>query len=355
MDRQELMIMDLDLHLPYITDNIPGIGGRIKAKPEHFQVIEIPLYEPSGNGDHLYVNITKENMTTRQVQVKLAKIFDLKPHDIGKAGLKDKNAVTTQTFSILRQNKIDEDEAVQVITDQIPIKVNWAKYHTNKLRAGHLLGNKFKIRVTDVPEPHKALNVSDRIKEVIHKLGLPNYYGYQRIGKYGENVKAGREIFNNKKRTKNRWLDRYLISSFQSHLCNRYLVERVDRDLFTEILKGDIAKKHDTGGLFTVENPDDEQRRYVEKEISFTAPIYGYKMMQPLFESKKLEEEILNDFNLTKSDFREKKVKGTRRLGRIIPEITVNIEQEDVELEFSLPKGAFATTVVREFTKNSKY
>ncbi len=91
----------LDLSLPYLTADLEGIGGRIRARPEDFMVEEVALYEPSGSGSHLYVNITKRSQTTRDVQLQLADLFGLRPRNIGTAGLKDKHAVTTQTFSVL--------------------------------------------------------------------------------------------------------------------------------------------------------------------------------------------------------------------------------------------------------------
>ena len=92
---------EINLNLPYITKDYPGIGGKIRKKNSHFLVEEIPLYSPSGTGKHLYLNITKENLTTREVQLRLADLFKRKPEEIGKAGLKDKYAITTQNFSVL--------------------------------------------------------------------------------------------------------------------------------------------------------------------------------------------------------------------------------------------------------------
>jgi tRNA pseudouridine13 synthase len=98
------------MELPYLTIDLPGIGGRIREKPEHFEVEEIPLYEPSGKGTHLYINITKKGINTRDIQLKIAQILDLPLHSVSFAGLKDKNAVTTQTFSIeLEKTKLTAD------------------------------------------------------------------------------------------------------------------------------------------------------------------------------------------------------------------------------------------------------
>ncbi|MCW4051244.1 MAG: tRNA pseudouridine(13) synthase TruD [Candidatus Bathyarchaeota archaeon] len=343
----------LDLTLPYITDGLPGIEGRIRAKPEDFMVEEVPLYDPSGVGSHLFLNLTKRNLTTRDVQVQLADLFELRPENIGTAGLKDKFAVTTQSFSVLFEKPgTQPKDVIELIEDNIEVKVNWAKFHKNKLRAGHLIGNKFKITITGIDLPQdtaveRSLNIADRI----HAKGLPNYYGEQRTGRLGKNVLAGWEILHGQKRLKNRWLRKYLVSGYQSYLSNRYLAERVRRGLFERLLNGDIAKKHDTGGLFWVDDSDAEQPRYIAQEISFTTPMYGYKMSKPTDEAAQLEDEIFKESNLTMDLLRKQRVTGTRRLGRLIPRIKVDKTQDGVQLSFMLRKGGFATILLREFMK----
>jgi tRNA pseudouridine13 synthase len=342
---------NLDLTLPYITEGLPGIGGKIRQHPSHFQVEEIPIYQPQGTGNHLYVNITKENLTTREVQLRLADLFEIKPEEVGKAGLKDKYAVTTQTFSVLFNDRASPEEITPIIEDNIPIKVNWAKYHNNKLRSGHLKGNKFTILIT---EPAGTLEQAQTIADRINQDGLPNFYGVQRTGKQGENIRQGWLILKKKKRLGNRWLRKYLLSSYQSYLCNRYLVKRIERGLFTKILPGDIAKKHETGGLFWVEDPTTDQKRFDAKELSYTAPMFGYKMSKPKDESHALENEILEEMEIDLEEFRAQRVKGTRRIGRVLPEITVTGQENGVKLDFTLPKGGFATTLLREFMKNDE-
>jgi tRNA pseudouridine13 synthase len=129
-------------------------------------------------------------------------------------------------------------------------------------------------------------------------------------------------------------------------------VKRIEKGLFNNILLGDIAKKHETGGLFWVEDPELDQQRFDSKEISFTAPMFGYKMSKPKDESLALEEELLSEMGLDVQEFRAQRVKGTRRIGRVLPEITVSDPSDGIQLEFALPKGGFATTLLREFMKN---
>ena len=343
----------LDLSLPYITDEYEGIGGKIRSRPEDFVVEEVPLYEPSGNGSHLYVNLTKVGQTTRDVQVKLSELFKLRPRNIGTAGLKDKNAVTTQTFSILfESNDVGSAEAVERIESKIDVRVNWARFHGNKLRAGHLIGNRFQITVTGLRMPvDKAVERAERIADEIHRRGFPNYYGEQRTGSAGRNVRDGREIIMGGKSPKDRWLGKLLAAGYQSYLCNRYLAERVRRGLFGKMLLGDIAKKHDTGGIFWVNDIDAEQARFDAGEISFTAPIIGYKMSTPRGEPGVLEDEVLEESGVTMDILRRAKLTGTRRFGRLVPRIEVSEDLRGVRFSFMLHKGGYATSLLREFMK----
>ncbi|MCD6291662.1 MAG: tRNA pseudouridine(13) synthase TruD, partial [Anaerolineae bacterium] len=101
---------------PFITADLPGIGGEIKVDPSHFIVEEIPLYEPVGEGEHVYVRLTREGWTTRDLQKRLMTLFGLRDVDVGVAGLKDKRARVTQTFSLLLQG-VDEEEVARRIQD----------------------------------------------------------------------------------------------------------------------------------------------------------------------------------------------------------------------------------------------
>ncbi len=350
--------MEINLNLPYITKDLPGIGGQLRSKHEHFLVEEIPLYEPSGNGPHLYINLTKEGLTTKEIQQKLAVLFNCQNSDIGYAGLKDKHARTTQTFSVLLGN-VDNDsinDKVNQIKTHLPVTVNSAKLHRNKLKPGHLLGNRFTIKITKTNlNSIKSLEYAQDIVDQLKTNGVPNFFGPQRFGFDGENIKKGKEIILGKKVGIDRWLKRFLISSYQGYLCNRYLAHRLDTNNFNRIIMGDIGKKYSTGGMFQVKDPQKEQLRYETHEITFTSPIYGSKMWEATGSAGKLEKEILNEAGITLQQLDHHKIKGTRRIGRlIINDLKVSLENQDLLIKFSLPKGAFATTVLREFMKNDK-
>jgi len=338
--------------LPTITSDLPGIGGALKQAPEHFVVEEIPLYEPSGEGDHLYVNLTRRGWNTRDVVTALARVFGLAADDIGFAGLKDRQALTTQTFSLLR---VPAEDAAVRISGELPFQVNWVSRHRNKLRTGHLLGNRFAIFVAEVTPD--AMPRAMAVAAALRARGIPNFFGAQRFGQDGDNAARGREVLLGRG-PRQRWLRRFLISAFQSELFNRYLVQRINLGAFDHLLAGDVAKKHGTGGLFVVEDLDREQPRFAAGEISFTGPLFGAKMKAAAEESAALEAQILAQADLPVQAFKKADVDGGRRFGRLLLD---HIELDASELEadhgglwlrFTLPKGAYATVVLREFMKD---
>jgi tRNA pseudouridine13 synthase len=337
------------VELPFVTSELPGCGGRLKAEPAHFVVQELPLYEPSGEGGHLYVSLTREGWNTRRVAEALASLYGVPVKDIGYAGLKDRHARCTQTFSV--PNLAPQD--AERIAESLPFRLGWARRHSNKLKVGHLAGNKFFITVTNLQAPLDiALERAKAIAGTIAQRGVPNFYGSQRFGIDGGNIAKGRAVLLGQGPHWNRWLRRLLISAYQSHLFNVYLVRRLEMDAFQHLLPGDIAKKADTGGMFQVHDLDVEQARYEQGEIHFTGPMYGRKMWEASGAAGQLEKEVLAQVELTAEHFARVKTQGTRRAGRLwLPRIELSTASDTLHLEFSLPKGAYATVVLREFTK----
>lgn len=342
----------IQFDLPYISEEIKGIGGNIKKTPEDFVVEEIPVYQPEGEGEHLFVHITKKGITTKEVQKALAGIYHVNTRDVNFAGIKDKQAIASQYFSVWLKNKENKELAYK-LEEELPLKINSLTYHRKKIKQGHLLANAFNIKISQ-PEysPEQAITQIQHIIDIIHRKGLPNFYGQQRFGIEGDNAQKGYEILTGKRKEKNKWFRRFLLSAYQSHLFNHYLVLRINQGLYEKIMEGDIAKKHDTGGLFVVENKIEEQKRLENKEICYTGPIFGKKMKATKGEAAQLEEKILADNHVAWEDLLQAKLNGTRRQGIIIPVIQANKEEEGIRLRFTLPKGAYATIVLREFTKH---
>lgn len=346
---------DIVTALPYLAAHLPGIGGKLRAAPDHFVVEEVGLYEAAGDGQHLYVNLTKVGMTTKEVQAQLEKLFGLERGSVGFAGMKDKVATTTQTFSLNvgQQPVAFADEAAHRIAAELPVTVNWARFHRNKLRLGHLLGNRFTITVTELAvAPEIALQRAEAISTEMRRRGLPNFFGVQRIGADGGNVRQGLAVLLGELQRGDKWLRRFLISCYQSYLCNRYLVRRLEIGAFDRLLCGDVAKKTATGGMFEVEDVAVEQPRYAAHEINFTAPLYGPQMWAAKDEAGALEDEVLAAAPVTMAHFAQARVEGTRRPGRLlVPDLALRVRDDALVASFTLTKGAFATIVMRELMK----
>ncbi|NLE44627.1 MAG: tRNA pseudouridine(13) synthase TruD [Chloroflexi bacterium] len=342
--------LDLSASLPepYITDDLPGIGGNIKKRPEHFVVQELPLYEATGDGAHIYVCVTRDGWTTRALQQRLAALFSLQTVDVGYAGLKDKQARVTQVFSLCLPNT-DERSVHERIESELPLQVACVRRHRNKLKPGHLLGNRFQIVVSHPVA--EALERSDTVIAALHHRGIPNFYGVQRFGVTGENAQRGREILLGAEQ-RDRWLRRFLLSAYQSALFNAWLSARIRQGWFQQVMLGDVAKKTQTGGLFEVADVATDTMRFARNEITITGPIYGSKMWWASDAPGKLEHSILEHSGITVEMLGRASLKGTRRPARLVLESLVVLPHpEGVELRFDLPKGAYATTVLREFIK----
>ena len=347
------MVPTFNLLLPYITEDLPGVGGRIRASIDDFVVEEVSSIETSGTWYHIYISLTKRGLTTREVQVKLAELFDLRPQEIGTGGLKDKDARATQVFSLLfERGKIEPDVVVRSVEESIDVRVNWAKYHGVKFRAGYLVGNSFRVLISDIKVPREeTLDRSKRIADRIHQIGIPNFYGEQRMGRRGKNAKAGWDIIHGEKRVGNRWLSRYLISAYQSYLCNMYLTERVDRGIFDRLIPGDIVEDHETGERTLVEDVEGLQQRYINREASFTAPMFGPKMTRASGEAGAIEDGVFAESGMSNKLLKRNRVTGTRRRGRLTPRIDIKAKAKGIQLSFTRHKGGFATTLLREFMK----
>jgi len=331
---------DFDAY-PMLTADLPGIGGRIRERIEDFVVEELPAYEPTGEGEHLFLFVEKAGVSTPALIEHLRDAGGIPEVEIGVAGLKDKRAVARQWVSIPR--RYAERAAV---LEEMGVRILDARPHRNKLRTGHLAGNRFRVLI------RHPVGSAERARETLARLaaaGVPNYFGPQRFGREGENAAKGMAVLRGR-RFGPRWLERLLVSSVQSLLFNEWLAERMRRGLFDRFLPGDVAKKHATGGEFIVSDPDVERERLLRFEISPAGPIFGRKFREAVEEARAFEDEVLAQFGLGRDAFGRRR--GDRRFARVpLREWSVEPVPEGVWLSFFLPKGAYATAVLREVMK----
>ncbi len=173
----------------YLTRDVPGIGGAIKERDEDFMVDEIPLYEPRGSGDYIYMYVEKRGMSTIQMRDVLAGHFGVAQRDIGHAGLKDKRAITRQVVSVHTPGKTPEDFPS---LSHPKLTVQWIDMHDNRLERGHLAGNRFVIKVRGVT-PTSVVEAQNSLAR-LSRTGLPNRFGLQRFGYLQNNHLVGRAM-----------------------------------------------------------------------------------------------------------------------------------------------------------------
>jgi tRNA pseudouridine13 synthase len=327
---------------PPITAHLPGTGGRIRVSPEDFEVREIPAYAPEGSGSHAYVLVRKRGLTTRDLVVALMGA-GLGEKEIGVAGLKDKYAVTEQWLSV-PQSRSEALEALERLED---VEVLERSRHRNKLGMGHLRGNRFTIRIRDAQEGAAAR--AGAVLEQLRRQGLPNYFGPQRFGRFGRNAVDGVKVLRGEKVPGGHRLKRFFLSALQSLAFNRLLALRIERGLFETVLVGDWARKHDTGGTFLVDDEHDAARA-ARLEISATLPLYGKKVRPSPGVPGEMEQEVISGLGLRWVDFTGRR--GDRRLSRLaLGEVAVANDDGAVRLDFVLPKGSYATSLLREVMK----
>jgi tRNA pseudouridine13 synthase len=244
---------------------------------------------------------------------------------------------------------VDEATVAYRIQEALPVEVVWARRHRNKLKRGHLLGNRFRIVVLH-PEL-EAMARAEVIAQALQSHGLPNFYGAQRFGIDDDNAQRGREVLLGQG-PRERWLRRFLLSAYQAALFNAWLTERIGRGWFERLLTGDIAKKTDTGGLFEVVDAAVELPRFQRGEITYTGPIYGARLWWARGEPGELERMVLERAEVTTEMLRRARLDGSRRPARLfLSDLSIEPHPDGLLFAVTLPKGAYATTVLREFMK----
>lgn len=340
-----------------------SIDVMFKQNKDDFVVTEIPLYEFSGEGEHLVLKFRKKDLTTWDAVQILSDSLGCKSKEIGYAGLKDKNALTVQHISIPAscEEKLKSFNHAQ-------IKILETTRHNNKIRVGHLKGNKFFIRL-------KRVNLIDarKIEEAVKKIvnfGMPNYFGFQRFGIEGDNYKKGEAIIDGTLKEKNRKLKQMFINSYQSYLFNLWLSKRIETSKLIEafepkeiyekldipldivksmkkqkhplkLLPGDLMSHYPYGKIFHVENLEEESEKFYNRDRVATGLLCGKRVKK----SEGLAFEIEKDFEKTMSE------DGARRFAWVFPsDIETNYKEDKnwMELQFYLPKGSYATEFIAE-------
>ena len=334
-----------------------------KQNKDDFVVTEIPLYEFSGEGEHLVLKIRKKDLATWDAIEILAKYLNCSSREFGYAGLKDKNALTVQSISVHRKY-----EEVLKSFQHENLKILETTYHNNKIKVGHLKGNKFFIRLKRVGAIEKR-----KIEEALGAIvtnGIPNYFGFQRFGIEGDNYKKGKDIIDGKLKEKRRNLKQMYINAYQSYLFNSWLSKRIEISKLIEafepkeiyqrlnlpldvvkqmkkqkhpfkVMTGDLLSHYPFGKIFTIEDLDEESQKFNDRDRVPTGLLSGKRVKN----SVDLAYEIEKEFEAHTGE------DGARRFAWIFPEDISSNYKEDknwMEIQFYLPKGSYATEVIAE-------
>lgn len=343
--------------------NHSPINFYFNQTPKDFVVTEVPLYEFSNDGEHLILKIAKKGISSWEALGIISSNCGIPIKEIGYAGLKDKQAYTIQHISINRKFEPN----LERLSDE-RLKVVERFYHKNKIKQGHLKGNKFFIRVKKL-NPIDAKKVQSAVLG-IKKYGIPNFFGYQRFGRDGENAKRGQELCKEGKKRFN-YKDEFFINAYQSELFNAWLAKRIeiskivdgfsdkecalalgfDRDDIAilkaqshpfKLMKGEIYCHYPHGKLFTDEDILEQSRRFIEQKISPTGLLCGVKSEVASSRAGEIERDFL-DGTIP--------LQGSRRYAWIWPEdLEFNYKEEEAwgEFSFFLPKGSYATVVLEQ-------
>jgi len=356
----------MTLSRSYFLTHAP-IDFIFKQNSRDFVVEEVPLYDFSGEGEHMVVKIRKKGLSTWEMLDILSAHTGIKKRDFGYAGLKDKEALTYQYISF---NKMYREKIEGFVHDQI--KIVETTFHNNKIKRGHLKGNRFFIRLKKVL-PLQAGKIIQAIK-TIEAQGLPNYFGFQRFGNDGDNHIQGQQLIEGKLKVKNITMRNFLLNAYQSHLFNAWLSKRVElshmvggftpeevageyaeldraaievlkkQPQFLKILKGDVISHYPYGRLFFADNLEEESQRFFEKKTVPTGLLSGKKCKKAEDDAGKFEAPF---DTITALD-------GDRRFAWIFPEEFEYTHKENeawFEMKFFLPKGCYATNVIQEIAK----
>ena len=321
----------------------PALQGRIRCQPEDFRVYEIPLVEPEGSGNHLWLEIEKRGANTNWVAGELSKAAGVHPKEVGFAGMKDRNGVTRQWFSVGLQEASRLDPQDWTIQD---VTVLQHHRHTRKLKRGTLRGNRFRLVVRELAGDRAQLE--SRLQSVSAN-GVPNFFGEQRFGRGGLNVERARHWLLQGGRVRRNQKSIFL-SATRSFLFNNVLSARVSQGRWNQLMDGELALLDGSRSVFPCDLPDAVlERRCLEFDIHPTGPLPGKDGKRPARDVLDLENNILESEKPLIDALERAGVKAARRSLRLKPaNMAWEFHEDSLVLEFELPAGAYATSLLRE-------
>ncbi|ASQ45529.1 tRNA pseudouridine(13) synthase TruD [Legionella clemsonensis] len=320
----------------------PNSTGNIKCSPEDFSVHEILGFDLTGEGEHLYLQIEKKGLNTEEVVRSLARRLVKSEKAISYAGLKDKEAVTTQWFSIHCPGEVINAETLE----GEGWRVLQAKRHAKKLRTGALAANQFTLVVRDLTHLEK---VEERLEQ-ISANGVPNYFGPQRFGYGNNNLLKAEQLLLAGIRVKNRFLRGIYYSAARAFLFNQILSERVQANTWNKAMAGDVMQLTGSNSIFSIEESDAViEKRVAEFDISPAAPLWGRGEERLQMQALALQQKALLPYNSWCKALEQHGLdRAYRSLRLVVEQMKWDWQGDNLQLSFQLTAGSYATAVMRE-------
>jgi tRNA pseudouridine13 synthase len=319
----------------------PTGKGEIRTFPEDFIVEESLAFEPSGSGEHSFLQIQKTGENTEYVARQLARFANVRQRDIGFAGMKDRHAITTQWFSVWLP-KGDEPDWQNFETDGF--KILSVTRHARKLKRGALSNNRFELTIRQWQgDKTKTIEQLTAIKN----HGVPNYYGSQRFGNGGQNVVKALEMFRGAK--VGREQRSLYLSATRSFLFNHILSARIENESWATGLDGDVFMIDGSHSCFACETIDNDIRaRLVQNNLHPTGALFGKGESRLTGKALVLEQNELELFpELTKGLIAFGLENDRRALRVNVANLSWEFNDDILKLKFNLPAGSYATAVLR--------
>jgi tRNA pseudouridine13 synthase len=316
---------------------------QFKAQPEDFRVEEQLSFAPSGSGPHWLLRVEKRTANTRWVAAEIARLAGVPSGDVGYAGLKDRQAVAVQWFSV--PNRAPAEFWLGCSTPEF--KVLDASANSRKLRRGALSGNRFRIRLRDVTWSREQLESK---LDALRLHGVPNYFGPQRFGRDGYNLDRVAAWIQSQVAPRGRAERSFSLSAARSLVFNALLARRVEAGDWSQLAPGDLASLDGSGSHFFVAAVDDELRRRLGSfDIHPSGPLWGRGPPATQGQALQHELEVSHNFSTAAELLSGQGLTQERRALRCaVRELSSERDASTLTLGFSLGRGQFATAVLRE-------
>lgn len=318
------------------------IGGQLRKTPEDFFVAEMLGFEPDNLGEHDLLHLEKRNTNTQWLARQLASYAKIAVRDVGFSGMKDRNALTRQWFSVRRPDGGGTDWPSMSIDK---VKLLEVSRNSRKLRHGAHAGNQFRIVVRDVSG--EIGGIDERLSRIREK-GVPNYFGEQRFGHGGRNIQLAGAFFSGKRLPREK--RSIAISAARSWIFNHMLQERVLDGSWDQLEPGDVAALDGSSSVFQVEALDDALRtRLLALDIHPTGVLWGKASAKlgPTAAEQKIAERFAE-----LSRGLVKHADMAHRATRLnVRDLQWSLEDRSLSLQFSLSRGCYATAVLREIVR----